>query len=193
MASGTRKADDTRFESEDRPPISLTVCTRRYNTMNRTLRAFALAMFVALGVSHVAFAQTDTEGHTVTMEVAAINVLAITGDVTLTIDQATPGSDPDPVSGSASYAVTTNESAKKITAEIDTNLPANMSLVVDAAAPLGATGSTDVALTETASDVVTGMSTIAASGLALNYTFSATAAAGKLVSTGYTVTYTITN
>ncbi len=159
----------------------------------KTLRALALATLVVFGSAGTSFAQTDSEGHTVTMEVAPINVLAITGNLTLTIDQATPGSDPDPVDGSASYAVTTNEDAKKITAEINANLPANMSLVVDAAAPTGATGSTDVPLTETAADVVTGMSTIAASGLALNYTFSATAAAGKLASTGYTVTYTITN
>lgn len=159
----------------------------------KTLRALALAMLVVFGAAGTSLAQSSSEGHTVTMEVAAINVLAITGNVTLTIDQATPGSDPDPVSGSASYAVTTNESAKKIVAAIDTDLPANMSLVVDAAAPTGATGSTDVALSTTGADVVTGMSTIAESGLGLDYTFSATAAAGKLTSAGYTVTYTITN
>jgi len=157
----------------------------------KSFRFLALAVLVAFGGSANAFAQSD--GHTVTLAVSSINVLAITGNVELTISAATPGSNPDPVSGSASYAITTNDTSKKITASTDQNLAAGFTLEVDVDAPAGATGSTGTSLSTSAVDVVTNLATVAEAGMGLDYTFTATAAAGTLASTGLTVTYTITN
>lgn len=158
------------------------------------LKAFAVALVLLAGFSNAAMAQLATDNHTVTVEVAAISELAITGNATLTINSATAGSDPDDATdSSASYAVTTNESGVKITAATNVNMASGVTLSVNAAAPTGATAVGATSLSTTAADVVTGLGTVSESGMSLGYTLSATAAAGQVASTAVTVTYTVTN
>jgi hypothetical protein len=158
------------------------------------LKAFAVALVLLAGFANTASAQLATADHTVTVEVAAISEIAITGNATLTINSATAGSDPDGVTDtSTSYAVTTNESGVKITAETDVDMASGVTLAVNATAPAGATSAGSKTLSTSATDVVTGLGTVSQAGMSLGYSLSATAAAGQVASAAVTVTYTITN
>lgn len=162
-------------------------------------KAVAAMFFLFAGMTSVAFAQSDT--HTVTVEVQAINEIAIAGDVSLTISTATAGQAPDDATGSTTYAMTTNDAggAVKITASTSVD-PSTLGsgsggvvLAVNAGAPTGGTSAGSVSLNTTAVDVVTSIDAVSESGMTLGYTLSATAATGQLASTGITVTYTIVN
>jgi len=127
----------------------------------------------------------------VTLEVQAINQIAFNGSPSLVISSATAGSAPTSATASATYDITTNDTDRKITAQLDSDTPAGVTLSASLAAPSGATSAGAVPLTMTAQDVVTGINTVSASGLGVTYTLSATAAAGVLPSATRTVTYTI--
>jgi Ribonuclease G/E len=160
----------------------------------KTSRLFQLsALATAMGflVSGGAFA-ADSAEQTVTYEVSAINEITVSGNPgTLTISTATAGSEPDAVSdSSSSYDITTNGSNKKITAAIDTAMPADVTLSLAAASASG-TSAGEQTLTATAVDVVTGLTGVAESGQTLTYGLSATVAAGVVASASKTVTLTI--
>ena len=158
------------------------------------LKEVAAAFILFAGFSNAAMAQLASANHTVNVEVAAISEIAITGNATLTINSATAGSDPDDATdNTASYAVTTNESAVKITAASSVNMASGVTLSVNAGAPAGASSAGSVSLSTTAADVVTGLGTVSQSGMTLGYTLAATAAAGQVSATAVTVTYTVTN
>lgn len=147
--------------------------------------AFAL---VALSAGNAAAQQATQD---VSFEVQAINQLAFTGSPSLVISTATAGSAPTSATANASYAITTNESNRKITAAINSNMPSGTTLSVSLAAPSGGSSAGAVSLSTTAQDVVTGVSTANASGLSVTYTLQATAAAGVVAAGTRTVTYTI--
>jgi hypothetical protein len=130
---------------------------------------------------------------TVNYEVQAINELAITdAAVTLTVSAATAGSQPNAVTASTTYDITTNET-KKITAVLDTAMPANTTLTLNAAAPTGGTSAGAVTLTNVAADVVTGISEVAEAGKSLTFGLSATVSAGVVAAASKTCTLTVTN
>lgn len=147
---------------------------------------------LALLVPFASFAG-PSDSHTVTVTVSAINEVDITGgNVSLTIDSAVAGSNPDAVtdSSTADLAWTTNEQTKKIT--VATSLAdVNFPLSVTATDVTGGVSGGAVVLSTTAQDFVTGISeTIGSCGL--SYSASAPASAGTGVDT-HTVTYTITD
>ena len=146
----------------------------------------------ALLVSHVAFAQTATQ--TVTFQVDAINQISVSAaSVSLDINTAVAGSNPTSATSSGlTWAVTTNQSGAKITGILNSDMPSGLTLKATLGAPSGGTSAGVKALSSTSSDLVTGVSQVAASGLALTYTLDATPAAGVVTSTSRTVTYTIT-
>lgn len=163
------------------------------------IKAVAAMFFLFAGMSSVAFAQADN--HTVTVEVQAINEIAIAGDVSLTISTATAGQAPDDATGSTTYAMTTNDAggATKITASTSVD-PSTLgtgsggvTLAVNAGAPTNAVSAGSVNLNTVAVDVVTSIDPVSEGGMTLSYTLSATAATGQLAATGITVTYTIVN
>lgn len=156
--------------------------------MKHVRYAAPVAALLALSAGR-ATAQTATQD--VTLEVQAINQLSFTGSPSLVISGATAGSAPTSATANATYAITTNETDRKITAEIDTDTPAGVTLSATMAAPAGAASAGAVQLSTTAQDVVTGIGTVNASGLNVTYTLSATTAAGVVPSTSRTVTYTI--
>lgn len=129
---------------------------------------------------------------TATYEVTAINELSASGNPgSLTVTAATAGSQPDAVTdATTTYAITTNGTNKKITAAINTAMPAGTTLKVTLAAPTGASSS-QVTLSTTPADAVTGITTLAESGKTITYELSATVAAGVVASGSKTVTYTI--
>jgi len=84
----------------------------------------AAVLSLVAGLAAAAGAQTQT----VNFEVKPINQFSITSTaVTLTITTATAGSDPTPVTDATSvWAVTTNQTNAKISANIPTDMPAGL-------------------------------------------------------------------
>ena len=153
----------------------------------------AIGMVAVLaGMCGSAFAASSVN-QTVTYQVSAINEISVSGNPSaLIVNSATAGSEPDAASdNSTSYAITTNESSKKITGAINTAMPSNTSLKVTLVAPTGGTSAGQVTLSTTAADLVTGISTLAESGNTITYEFSATASAGVISSANKTVTLTV--
>lgn len=159
--------------------------------MKTYLRSATAAAVLVLASAGVAAAQTAQQ--TVSVEVQAINVIAVSGDpAPLVVSGGTPGVDPDPATdGTTTYDITTNETNKTIQVVSDTDLPAGITLTVELAQPTGATSAGPVTLSTTAQNAVTGISTLAETGLGITYTLSATAAAGPLPAQDVIVTLTI--
>ena len=159
--------------------------------MERIVTAFLLAvLLLAFAASEAAAGSTDS--HTVTVTVTAINEIGITGgNITLTISSATPGQDPDDATDNTTCDLdwTTNETAKKITVETNLASP-TFTLKVVAENVTGGTAASEVTLSDTATDFVTGIATTTG-GCDLAYTASATAEDGT-GSDVHTVTYTLT-
>ncbi len=157
--------------------------------LTRALAAAALLAPLAVNAANSA-------NQTVTFEVAAIDELSVSGNPgALTVNTATAGSQPDAVTdATTTYALTTNAGtdARKITAVLDTAMPANTTLTVTLGAPTGGSSPGAVTLTNAAADVVTGVDSVAESGLGISYNFSATVAAGVVASASKTVTFTLT-
>jgi hypothetical protein len=151
----------------------------------------ALLVAVLLtGLLSVAWA-ADNDNHEVTVTVSAINELAITGgDITLTINTATAGSNPDAVQDvTCGLLWTVNTTDKKIV--VATNQASfDHTLKVLATSVSGGTAAAEVTLTDDAQDLVTGVAETLGS-CTLQYTASATAAQGTQ-SVAHTITYTIT-
>ena len=137
----------------------------------------------------------NTAQQTVTYEVTAINEVSVSGDPgNLVVNTATAGSQPTAdTDATTTWAITTNESTKKMTGSINTAMPANTTLEVNLTAPTGGSSQGDVSLSTTAGDLVTSISTVAESGLTINYTFTATIAAGIIAQAQKTVTLTLTD
>lgn len=159
---------------------------------NKIQAAFAAIIIAGLGAG-AAFA-ADTAQQDVTYEVQAINEISVSAaTASLTVNSATAGSAPNAATHTSStYSITTNETGRKITGAIDSNMPDEVTLEVSLAAPAGATSLGDQALSTTATDLVTGISTLNESGKAISYRLSATAAAGVVPAATKTVTLTIT-
>lgn len=153
----------------------------------------AAALVVAAASFVCTEAQAQTATQTVTYEVAAVDQISVSGSPSLVINSATAGSGLTSASASGSYAVTTNGSLRKITAQLDSNMPSGVTLTANLAAPTGGTSAGVVTLSSIAADVVTGISTVDQSGLGITYGLSATVAAGVVASGNKTVTYTITS
>jgi hypothetical protein len=108
------------------------------------------------------------------------------------INTATAGAAPTSVTADGgSYAVTTNEANKKITASLDEPLPTGVRLEVFLAAPDGAASAGDIVLGTAAADLVTGISQLAASALPISYRLSAYATVHMPAPATRTVTFTI--
>jgi hypothetical protein len=160
------------------------------NKPNFSLRA----AFVAALITSVSAFAAETVDQTVTFAVSAINEISVSGNPgALTVSTATAGDAPDAVSdASSTYAITTNESDRKITAVIDSDMPAGVTLTASLAAPTGASPSGVKSLSTVAEDVVTAISTLNESEKAITYGLSATSAAGVVESDTRTVTLTVT-
>lgn len=163
--------------------------------MKRLYQLLALAVLV-VGAPPAAFAQTDTQDVTIIVE--DINEIAISGNVTLTINSATGGGDPDDATdATTSYDLTTNGSGKKITGILDGEYETGISLSITLAAP-AASGTSAGAQTLnmlTAVDLVTAIANVSEVGLGISYTASATSAAvpNGVAGETQTVTFTVTD
>jgi hypothetical protein len=141
------------------------------------------------------FAQTASQ--LVTLEVKVVNKINISGPVSLTIDDAIPGgAGLQPVSNnSTSYNITHNGSAAgKITAAINSSLPAGITLDLTLASSLGTSkGMQNISNATVAVDVVDGINQGKDATQMITYNFSAAPEAGVFASTVKTVTLTVTD
>lgn len=156
----------------------------------RLAAAVAVAATVSVLAANDASAQSATQS--VTYEVAAVDQISVTGSPSLVVNSATAGSGLNSATASGSYAITTNGTGRKITASLDTDMPAGLTLSASLAAPGGATSAGTVGLTSVAQDVVTGITELNESGLDITYTLDAELSAGVVQSANKTVTYTVT-
>lgn len=158
--------------------------------MNMSRNIIISGLLVAAAASSAKAQTTATQS--VSYQVDAINQIAVTGTPSLVINTAVAGSGPTSATSTGStWAVTTNQTGAKITASINSNMTAGLTLSATLGAPTGATSAGAKSLSTTAVDLVTGITKLAESGLAITYTLDATAAAGVTSGTR-TVTYTIT-
>lgn len=130
---------------------------------------------------------------TVTYTIGSIDAITVSGNPgPLVVNSATAGSGPtSAVDASTTYAVTTNSTARRVTAALTTAMPTGVSLTVALQAPTGATSVGAVALTTAAQALVTGIANVAQGSLTVTYTLIATLAAAQVSGATNTVTYTI--
>jgi len=162
--------------------------------MKKSIMIIALIALSAFAFESV-LAQSAAQ--LVTLEVKVVNKINISGPVSLTIDDAIPGgAGLQPVSNNAtSYNITHNGSAVgKITAAINSSLPAGITLELTLASTLGTSrGIQDISNATTAIDVVDGIGQGKDGAQMITYDFSATPEAGVFASTVKTVTLTVTD
>lgn len=150
-----------------------------------------LVGLLALALAPAALA-ADTASHNVTVTVSAINEVAIVGgDISLTIDSATADGSFVPATDSTTdLQWTTNEAGRKITVATDLAAPAYGLQVEATNISDGSVAAGPVALSTTATDLVTGIANTAG---AADLSYTATADASAAVGTEtHVVTYTIT-
>jgi len=136
----------------------------------------------------------NTAQQTVTYQVDAINEISVSDNPdNLVINSATAGSQPnEDTDNTTTWAITTNQTSRKMTGSINSNMPANVTLEINLIAPTGGVSEGDVSLSSIDADLVTSIETVAESGLTITYTLSATVAAGVVPQAQKTVTITLT-
>ena len=116
-----------------------------------------LTILVVLLAGSTATAGAQSATQTISFQVDAINQIAFVGSPSLVVNTASAGANPTTATAAATWAVTTNQSGSKITASINSAMPANVTLSVNLAAPSGATSAGAQLLGTTAIDLVTGI------------------------------------
>lgn len=135
---------------------------------------------------------SNTATATVNYSVGSVNAISVSGNPgALNITTAVAGSAlTNAADATTTYSLTTNNSNKTIVGALSSNLESGLTLTANLTAPTGATSAGAVSLSTTSANLVTGITQLNATGLAITYTLSATLAAAQ-VSTNTTVTYTI--
>ncbi|MFH1454030.1 MAG: hypothetical protein ABIH00_08665 [Armatimonadota bacterium] len=149
--------------------------------MKKLLVLFVLIIFL----SAAAFAaSTDTQ--TIYYEIDAINEISFDTNITMTVNTATAGSQPTEVDvNDLEYNITTNETGKKLTGQLNANMPDNTTLKVNV-------DGGEVALSTTANNLYTNISTMVTTGnWYYSFAFRATVAAGLPADGHRIVTFTL--
>jgi len=150
------------------------------------------AAVLCLTIVGIAFA-ASSGNHSVTVQVNAINEIGISGgNITLTVNSATAGSDPDAEVDNTTCDLqwTSNESSKKITVVTD-NASQSFTLKVVAQSVSGGTAASEVTLCTTTTDFIT---TIYKTTGTCNLKYTAEGRTSQRVGIDvHTVIYTITD
>jgi len=159
--------------------------------MKLLLTALALTVGAAATASAQATASTT---QTVTFTVTEVNTISVSGNPAgMTVGAGGPSN--TATNSATTYAVSSNADAltpKKITAQLDSDMPTGVTLQVNLAAPGTATSGGNQTLVSTiARDVVTGISHVDSPANTITYTLTATAAASTAAADTRVVTYTI--
>ena len=127
---------------------------------------------------------------------AHAQTLSVSGSpATMTISGTFAGSQPAILTNnSTTYTVSALPILpKKITAQLNTNMPAGVTLTVLLVPPAGATNAGRVALDNIARDVVSNITNLLPQARLIEYQLSATVSAGVIPSSTRTVTFTLVN
>ena len=89
------------------------------------------------------------------------------------------------------YSVSTNEENKKISASLDSAMPAGCCLEVNLSPPTGARSTGSQTLSSTPVDLIIELSRVSQSGLPMIYNFNVDMTAGTMNNTTRIVTYTL--
>lgn len=111
----------------------------------------------------------------------------------MAISTATAGQQPNSASNaSTNYNLTTTATVRKITGNLNSNMPSGVTLQIQLAASGGATSAGSVTMTTTATNLVTSISkSTTATNLTVTYNLSATAAAAQVSNATRTLTLTL--
>jgi len=147
------------------------------NKMKMIKKTSALILIMALLFGLYGIAQAaNTATQNVSYKVTDINAISVSGDPeTLIINKAEAGYLPYAATdNTTSYSITTNGTTKKITAKIDTSMPAGLTLKVKLEAPTNSFGASagGGSLTTAELDVVTGISPVVAKNIKILYTLA---------------------
>jgi len=159
--------------------------------MNKKIAVLASLLLLFTGTAFAAGNDTTT----INYSVAAINELNLDGGpYSITINNATAGVDPDPEPYDGTWDITTNcaTNAKKITAQINSDMPAGVSLWFDMQETTGAMAFPDY-LSSTPINIVTSIDATAQSNLYFFLELEALATAGVVESASKTLTVTLTD
>lgn len=159
----------------------------------RNLRTVTMAGMLAVGLGLLPL-HAQTASQTVTYSVGPASRASLSGSVAPLV-LSRPGAGQGRTSASVaatSYAIATNETNQKITASLSKPMPAGTTLGVSLGAPSGAASVGNATLGTSATDLVTGISSVSASDLPMLYTLNAGANA-KFQADTRLVTYTITS
>ena len=131
----------------------------------------------------------------VKIEVRAVDILEVNGDPGDLVVNKIPGDHLKVAKDTnTSYRVITNGINKKITGQLDKTIPPNCLLKIKLDAPTGASSKGEVILSEGfASNLVTGINTLAENDLMITYTFSASNDADTFGPLPRIVTLTLTD
>ena len=133
----------------------------------------------------------------ISISVGEINEIAINENQTLSlkVDSATPGEEPSPAIDTTShtYSLTTNDTKKKITGQLDVKMPDMTTLSANLTAPSGGKSLGYTVLSDKPVDLVNGVSTIAEKNIPIAYKFTATIKAGVIPVASKTIIYTLTD
>ena len=129
----------------------------------------------------------------VSFEIKPIDQITLSSErPTLTIDTATAGTAPAAVTADGgTYGITTNGTDRKITASLADALPPGVTLSMEMVAPATGTSLGWQALSPTPTEMVTGITRIAETGIPVRYRLAATVDAGIIAARTETVTVTI--
>lgn len=159
--------------------------------MKRLSNLLAIAALVLTFGSTDAFAQAEAS-HDVSLRVTTIDAISVAQKpIELAIEEASgdaAGLALQSVTAESRFALLTNGEGRKLTAQLDENLPAGIDLV--AALALGGADNR-VKLSETAQTAFEGISRVRFGGQRIEYALSADVSAGSF-SGSRTVTYTLT-
>ncbi len=151
-----------------------------------------IAAVVCLGVTGVAMA-ANSDNITVNYQISAINEMNVDdAAVTLNISTATAGQQPDSAIDATTYDITTNQTARKLTGVLDSDMPAGLTLRCNVTAPTGGLSAGWTALSGTAADLVTSIETVAEPDIAWNFSLNANVSAGVVAAATRTCTLTLT-
>jgi hypothetical protein len=158
---------------------------------------FIACLALLVLVSDTGLSQANIATQALSFTVNAVQKISLSGTPNpLVISDGTTGTDALATASdnNTRYSIVHNGSAtKRITAVLDSDLPAGMALSVALATGSGSSAGSVVVSAGTAVNLVTGITRGAFANQPIVYTFSANASAGELPTTTKTVTLTLTD
>jgi hypothetical protein len=153
--------------------------------MKNNIKTIMAAMLLS-GIAAGSVFAADTAVQNIAFTVDAFSSIAVSGD------PAPLGTVSHPSDSSTTYDVSTNGTNMRITAQLDSPMPTNVTLNVALAHPTGLSTSTAQNLTASPLEVVSGITTLSQTGLGVTYSLSAPASVAPSASDSRQVTLTVT-